>query len=100
MFGTVAIMKPKAGQEQALVALLDKWWQERRPKISGAISSTIHRNANNPSELIMSVVFDSEENYRANADDPEQNDWYQELRATLEDDPRWMDGEVLACKHV
>jgi quinol monooxygenase YgiN len=100
MFGTVAIIKPKAGQEQALVAVLDKWWNERRPRISGAISSTLHRNEANPSELIMSVVFDSEENYRANASDPAQDQWYQEMRVLLDADPRWMDGEVLACKHV
>ncbi len=100
MFGTVAIMKPKAGQEQAVVGSLEKWWNERRPQVAGAISSTIHRNQNNPQELIMSVVFDSEENYRANAGDPEQDRWYRELRDLLEDDPRWMDGEVLACKHV
>jgi quinol monooxygenase YgiN len=100
MFGTVAIMKPKTGQQQAVVGMLDKWWDERRPKINGAISSTIHVNASNPSELIMSVVFDSEANYRANASDPEQDKWYQELRAMLDADPRWMDGDVLACKHV
>jgi hypothetical protein len=45
-------------------------------------------------------VFDSEANYRANASDPEQDKWYQELRAMLDADPRWMDGDVLACKHV
>jgi quinol monooxygenase YgiN len=93
-------MKPKAGQDQAIVAMLEKWWNERRPKINGAISSTIHRNITNPQELIMSVVFESEESYRANASDPEQDKWYQELRALLDADPRWMDGEVLACKHV
>jgi quinol monooxygenase YgiN len=100
MFGTVALMKPKAGQEQALVAMLDKWWDERRPSVPGAIASTLHRNITNPQELIMSVVFDSEEHYRANAADPEQDRWYQEIRALLEADPRWMDGEVLACRHV
>jgi quinol monooxygenase YgiN len=100
MFGTVALMKPKPGQEQAVVAMLDKWWNERRPSVKGAIASTIHRNITNPQELIMSVVFDSEENYRANASDPEQDKWYREMRELLDADPRWMDGEVLACKHV
>jgi quinol monooxygenase YgiN len=100
MYGTVAILKPKAGQEQALVQALETWWNERRPQVKGAISSTIHRNEGNPSELIMSVVFDSKENYVANAEDPEQDKLYQEMRALLESDPRWMDGDVLACKHV
>lgn len=100
MYGTVAILKIKSGEEQALSAVLDKWWNERRPKINGAISTTLHRNDGNPSEVIMSVVFDTEENYRSNASDPEQDQWYQELRAMLDADPRWMDGEVLASKHV
>ena len=100
MFGTVALMRPKAGQEETVVRMLDRWWQERRPNVQGAIASTIHRNDSNPQELIMSVVFDSEENYRANASDPEQDRWFQELRALLDADPRWMDGDVLACKHV
>ena len=33
MFGTVALMKPRSGQEQAVVAMLDKWWSERRPAV-------------------------------------------------------------------
>lgn len=100
MFGTVALFTPKVGQEQAIVEALDKWWEERRPKVRGAIASTIHKNITNPSELIMSVVFDSEESYRANAADPEQHQWYLGLRELLENDPRWIDGEVLACKHA
>jgi quinol monooxygenase YgiN len=100
MFGTVAILKPKPGQEAAIVASLHKWWTERRPKVRGAIAATLHKNAANPGELIMSVVFDSQANYSANANDPEQDKWYQEFRSLLDADPRWMDGEVLACQHV
>jgi quinol monooxygenase YgiN len=100
MYGTVALLKPKAGQEQALAQALEKWWEERQPKVKGAIATTLHRNEGNPSELIMTAVFDSKENYVANAEDPEQDKWYQEMRALLESDPRWMDGEVLGCKHV
>jgi len=100
MYGTVAILKPKQGMEKALVDEFDRWWSERRPRAKGAVASTLHRNANNPSEVILSVVFDSKENYDANANDPEQDKWYQQMRANLESDPRWMDGEVLACKHV
>lgn len=100
MFGTVAIMKPRAGQEQAVVQRFDGWWAERGPSVKGAIASTLHRNGQNPSELILSVVFDSRESYEANANSPEQDKWYQETRALLEADPRWMDGDVLACKHV
>ena len=33
--------------------------------------------------------------YRANADSPEQDARYQKLRALLEDDPEWNDGEIV-----
>ena len=100
MFGTIAILKPKSGQEMAVAEALNAWWEERRPKVQGTIASTLHRNDKNPQELIMSVVFDSKENYEANAADPEQDKWYQQLRSLLEGDPVWMDGDVLACKHA
>jgi hypothetical protein len=97
MFGTVAIIKPKAGQEQAIVDKLNQWWDGRRKEIKGAVATTIHRNG---AELILAVTFDNEANYKANAEDPAQDKWYQEVRALMDADPRWMDGEVLACKHA
>jgi quinol monooxygenase YgiN len=100
MFGTIALMKPKEGQIDALNALFDEWWSVRRPKIKGAISSTIYRNVSNPAELMVAVVFDSKENYVANAEDPEQNEWYQKMVACLEAEPRWIDGDVIAHKHI
>ena len=100
MYGTIAIMKPKAGQEGKIVDSLEKWWAERRPKVKGAVSSTVYRNAGNPAELMMAVVFDSKQNYEANAADPEQDKWYRELLETLEGEPRWIDGDVLAHKHA
>lgn len=100
MYGTIAIAKPKAGQEQALVNMLDQWWEERRPKIRGAVASTIYRNTENPAELMIAVVFDSKESYMANAEDPEQDRFYRQMLELLEGEPRWIDGDVLAHKHV
>ncbi|HLF70683.1 MAG TPA: hypothetical protein VI759_00815 [Dehalococcoidia bacterium] len=100
MYGTIAIMKVKPGSEQALNSMFDTWWTQRAPLARGAIASSVHRNESNPGEFIISVVFDSKANYEANANDPAQDKWYQELRAMLDADPRWLDGEVLACKHV
>jgi len=97
MFGTVAIIKPNPGQEQAIADKLNEWWETRRTQIDGALSSAIHRNGQ---ELILSVVFDNEEHYRTNADDPAQDAWYREIRAMMAEDPRWLDGEVLAFRHT
>ena len=100
MFGTIAIFRPKSGEETAVMEALNAWWEERRPKVQGAVASTLHRNDSNPSELILSVVFDSKENYEANASDPGQDKWYQHLRGLLDSDPVWMDGDVLSCRHI
>jgi quinol monooxygenase YgiN len=42
------------------------------------------------------AVFEDRESYDRNADDPAQNERYQEYRALMEDDPEWHDGEIRA----
>src|SRR4051812_16666553 len=100
MYGTIGIFKVQPGSEDAAAAHFNNWWTERAPKVKGAISGSVHRNGGNPSEFILSVVFDSKESYDANAADPEQDKWYQSLRALLSADPRWMDGDVVANNHI
>ena len=46
-------------------------------------------------DLILTVVSKDKASYVANAEDPEQNRWYQALRQHLEADPEWHDGEVI-----
>ena len=100
MYGTIGIFKIQPGSESAAVDYFNNWWRDRAPNVDGAIAGSIHRNAANPSELILSAVFESKEAYEANATSPEQDKWYQGLRALLAADPRWMDGDVLGCNHV
>ena len=100
MYGTIGIFKIQPGSEDAAVEYSNNWWRDRAPNAKGAVAGSLHRNASNPSEFILSVVFESKEAYEANAADPEQDKWYQGLRALLSADPRWMDGDVLGCNHV
>lgn len=95
MFGTIFTMRPKPGQEAAVVALFDRWARERAPKVKGSLASHLYRNVGNPAELMGAVVFDSRDSYFANASDPEQDRWYRELVTLLEAEPRFMDGDVL-----
>jgi hypothetical protein len=96
-FGTIVLMKPKAGQEKAVIESFEKWWRERRPKVKGAKASVLYRNVSNPGELMGAVVFESREDYERNAQDPEQDRWYRDLVQCLEGEPRWIDGEVLSA---
>ena len=100
MYGTIGIFKVQSGQEEAAAAYFNSWWADRAPNVEGARGGSLHRNGVNPSEFILSVVFDSKEAYEANASSPEQDRWFQGLRALLAGDPRWMDGEVLGHNHL
>ncbi len=97
MYGTIARMRPKAGHEQQIAELMDQWNRERKPKVSGAVGSYLLRPDRNPDEVLLMAIFDSRETYRANADDPEQDAWYRQLRENLEADPSWEDGEITAA---
>ena len=43
----------------------------------------------------MSVVFESEEAYKKNADSPEMNTEYRRMLEHLQGEPEWHDGHVI-----
>src|SRR2546430_17598285 len=96
MFGTIFRMRPRAGQEQALTQMLERWQRERRPHVQGFVASYLLTSRTHPGEVVGVAVFDSEASYQKNADAPEQDRWYQDLRALLQADPEWNDAEVPA----
>ena len=96
MYGTVFTMRPKPGQQQAVEEHFHRWDHERRQVVSGAFGGYLFRSTSHPGELVAVAVFDSKENYDRNANDPGQDAWYRELRALLEADPEWNDGEAVA----
>jgi len=95
MFGTIFRMRPKAGQEQAIISLFEEWERERRPKVKGAEGGYLVKPEKSPGELIGVAVFSDRESFLANANDPEQHQWFLKLRELLEADPAWEDGEFL-----
>ena len=92
MYGTVARMKAKPGAGD-LLAEMGHQLSDDRP--GGIVGTWVYQMDADASEYIMAVAFESREAYRANADSPEQDARYQELRALLEDDPEWNDGEIV-----
>ncbi len=100
MYGTVAKIKVKPGNEAKLNELAERWWNERRNKVKGAVSNSVFRTDKNANEYILVAIFDSKENYDANANDPEQDKWFQEMVALFEGEPEWTDGELVFHKHV
>lgn len=92
MYGTVARMRIKPGTEDAVLELLNEGDAKR---IDGFVTQYCYRLDNHPNELILVVVFRDKRSYFANADDPETDAWFKRLRANLEADPEWFDGEIL-----
>jgi hypothetical protein len=97
MFGTIYRMRPKEGLAEKVTDYYRRWERERKPKVRGAVAAYVFKPRSRPSELVGVVVFDSEANYYRNADDPEQDGWYRQLRELLEADPEWSDGEILVA---
>jgi heme-degrading monooxygenase HmoA len=98
MYGTLVRMQVRPGEEEALKALNERWLRERKPEAAGFIADYALKSERTPGEWLVLVIFDSEENYRKNAADPEQHRQYEAMRALLEADPEWNDGEVFTIE--
>lgn len=92
MYGTIARMTLKPGMEEALDEQLKTFESMDAP---GFVRSTIYRLDSGSNEYLMAVAFDSKESYVANAESPEQNARFEEMRALLTADPEWSDGEII-----
>lgn len=95
MYGTVARMRVREGHLEELQALMDRWDREHRPDTPGFVASHVYRLDRDPDELLLVVVFRDRDAYVANADSPEQDEWYRGMREHLVADPEWEDGEVI-----
>ena len=96
MYGTVARVKAKAGQEKGMVALMDEWNKTRGPKVKGAVAGYLYKLDKKPGEYLMVAVFQDKASYTANAQTPERDAWYRKFRALIDADPTWEDGEIIA----
>ena len=92
MYGTVARMKAKPGTSDLLREFADQSENDRPP---GMVSLTVYRSDQDPDEYFVAVVFESKDAYVANANAPEQDRRFRQLRELLEADPEWHDGEIV-----
>ena len=89
MYGTIAKLKAKPGAVDELRKMTDG------RKIPGYIASYAYQSDDNPNELWLVAIFKDKETYVANADSPEQDQYYQMMRQKLSADPEWHDGEIV-----
>jgi hypothetical protein len=89
MYGTIARMKGKPGA----LELFRRQENQRRP--AGIQGTYIFQMDADPEEFWAVVVFKDRESYQANAESPEQDREYRELRQLLLEEPEWHDGEIV-----
>ena len=68
---------------------------ERRPNVRGVVGGDLMKPDADMGDLIGVAVFEDKEAYLANGNAPEQDAWFRKLRALLESDPAWEDGEYV-----
>ena len=94
MFGSVFRMVANPGAKEQIIRLMED--DTRVRSTPGFQSAYVFDAAGN--DLWAVAVFDDEKSYRANASNPEQDQWYRKLRALLQADPEWHDGEIRVMK--
>lgn len=92
MYGSVFRLQPKPGKEQDIIRNVEEWGRERRPKVKGFVANYVYKL--DKGGMMGVAVFQSKDDYVANAQDPEQDAWFRKLRDLLEADPEWNDGEI------
>ena len=94
MYGTIARMKVKPGSFEGF----QKQMADVESDLSavGWVSTTIYRSDSDPNEIWLNVAFESKAAYRKNAESPDQGVRYGQMRALLDADPEWHDGEIIS----
>jgi hypothetical protein len=92
MYGTIARVRVKTGMDNQFLQI-GKQYAKEPPK--GMVFEHVYRSDDDPRVYWMVVGFESKAAYVANANAPEQHERYLKLRALLEADPEWHDGEIV-----
>ncbi len=82
------------GHRDAIIEHMRRWEREQAPKQRGWERSVLIGSNSDPDQIAGLIRWDNTENYKANANRPEQDAWYRELRSHLAGDPQWFDGTL------
>lgn len=92
MFGTIARASIKPENRPRLEELM-RGQDYQGLNVEGYVTSYVMFPDGRDDEMWIVAVFRDRDTYTRNADSPEQDARYRELRALLESDPEWTDGE-------
>jgi heme-degrading monooxygenase HmoA len=91
-YGTVARYRVKPGHAEQFMERM-KRFEESPPR--GWIYTTVFRRDSDHDEIWASVVFESEELYKQNANSPDMDEQYRQMLEHLTAEPEWHDGHVI-----
>jgi quinol monooxygenase YgiN len=94
MYGTIARVTVQQGKEEEFLTIIERWARERG-EATGQVSEQVFKADARPREYLVVGIFADRDTYVTNARDPETDRWYRRMRAVLEADPEWNDGEVV-----
>ena len=90
MYRTIFSMKVKSGHHEELL----KIFHESDNQADGMVAWFL-MDPDEKDELIGVAVFDSKDAHVANANRPEQHDFFTNVMKHLENEPTWTDGKYL-----
>ncbi len=92
MYGSVSRWRIKEGKQDELAQLMDELAKEPSP---GSRGVTVYHADADPNEYWVCGVWESREAYTSNSATPEQDARFRRLRALMDGDPEWHDGEII-----
>ncbi len=96
MYGSVAHLRVKPGNEQGVLDYVTDWTRDRKPHTPGAMGGYVYQLDKDAGAWVFAVAFADKASYEANAQSPQMDADYQRLRSLLEADPVWEDGAIVA----
>lgn len=91
MYGTLAKMRIRPENAAAFQSLIDS-----TEVGAGQVLRYAFRMDADPGEVWVVAVFETREAYWANAHSPEQHERFSRVRALMEGDPEWHNGEIIS----
>jgi hypothetical protein len=93
-------MKTKPGKINDIIKIMGSTEDQARIKARGWQMTVVGTRKDNPDEIWGMVTWDNTDNYKKNADSPDQNADYEKMRELLAADPEWFDCDVVEESHA
>jgi heme-degrading monooxygenase HmoA len=95
IYGSVSRWRVKEGKEDELEQLAAEVMNDPAP---GSRAVYMYRADSDPREYWIAGVWESRDAYTSNSASPEQSERFGRLRALLDTDPEWHDGEIIVSR--